>query len=156
MTVTPQQKPSWQESARQLQAVRDRSVKQVDCAIADMPDTHTGRVIDVPRECLAQTERAITESPAEALVASLAAGKLTAAAVTNAFLRRAAIAQKLVCSRLDSAMQASCFLESNHCYVLDQLYLRASPRTCHRPRQRTRRLFRCAWKARWSAPWPAD
>jgi hypothetical protein len=96
MTTGPQQKISWQESARQVQAVRDRSIKQVDPAIAAFPDTHTGRVIDVPRKHLSQTEIAITESSAETLVASLATGKLTAIAVTNAFLRRAAVAQKLV------------------------------------------------------------
>lgn len=94
--TAPQPKPSWQESARKVQAVRDRSIEHVDPAIAALPDTHTGRVIDVPRKHLSQTEIAITESSAETLVASLASGKLTATAVTNAFLRRAAIAQKLV------------------------------------------------------------
>ncbi|KAJ6062368.1 uncharacterized protein N7446_006488 [Penicillium canescens] len=95
MTVVPQQKLSWQESARQVQAVRDRSIEQADPAIAALPDTHTGRVIDFPRKHLSQTEIAITESSAETLVASLATGKLTAITVTNAFLRRAAIAHKL-------------------------------------------------------------
>ncbi|KAJ5400918.1 hypothetical protein N7465_011407 [Penicillium sp. CMV-2018d] len=95
MTVVPQQKLSWQESARQVQAVRDSSIKHVYPAIAALPDIHTGRVIDYPRKYLSQTEIAITEISAETLVASLASGKLTATAVTNAFLRRAAIAQKL-------------------------------------------------------------
>ncbi|KAJ5951545.1 Amidase [Penicillium vulpinum] len=95
MTVVPQQKLSWQESALQVQAVRDISIKQVDPAIATLPDQHTGRVIDFPRKHLSQAEIAITESSAEKLVDSLATGKLTATAVTNAFLRRAAIAQKL-------------------------------------------------------------
>ncbi|KAJ6156723.1 hypothetical protein N7497_005608 [Penicillium chrysogenum] len=93
--TAPQPKPSWQEPARKVQSVRDRSIEHVDPAIAALPDTHTGRVIDVPRKHLSQTEIAITESSAETLVASLASGKLTATAVTNAFLRRAAIAQKL-------------------------------------------------------------
>lgn len=114
MTVVPEQKASWQESARRVQAVRDRSVKHVDPAIVDIDDAHTGRVIDVPRQRLTPAERDITESSAESLVASLAAGKLTAAAVTNAFLRRAAIAQKLVSARLDS-VQVSCLLEPSHC-----------------------------------------
>jgi hypothetical protein len=97
MTV-PQPKPSWQESARKVQAMRDHSIEHVDPAIAALPNIHTGRVIDVPRKHLSPTEIAITESSAETLVASLATGKLTATAVTNAFLRRAAIAQKLVSS----------------------------------------------------------
>ncbi|KAJ5497889.1 Amidase [Penicillium expansum] len=95
MAVASQQKLSWQESARQVQAARDRSIEDVDSAIAALPATYTGRVIDFPRKHLSQTEIAITESSAETLVASLATGKLTATAVTNAFLRRAAIAQKL-------------------------------------------------------------
>ncbi|KAJ5513276.1 Amidase [Penicillium fimorum] len=94
MTV-PEQKLSWQVSARRVQAVRDASIEHVDPAVAALPDTHTGRVIDFPRRHLSQTEIAITESSAQTLVASLATGKLTATAVTNAFLRRAAIAQKL-------------------------------------------------------------
>ncbi|KAJ5090880.1 hypothetical protein N7532_009564 [Penicillium argentinense] len=94
MTVIPQQ-TSWQETARQVQAVRDRSIESVDPYVAAFPEKLKGRVIDVPRKYLTSAEQAITESPAEALVASLAAGKLTAVAVTNAFLRRAAIAQKL-------------------------------------------------------------
>jgi hypothetical protein len=97
MTVIPQQ-TSWQETARQVQAVRDRSIEAVDPYVAAFPEKPKGRVIDTPRKYLTSTEQAITESPAETLVASLAAGKLTAVAVTNAFLRRAAIAQKLVSS----------------------------------------------------------
>ncbi|KAJ5215695.1 Amidase [Penicillium cinerascens] len=93
MTVVPQQKPSWQESVRQAQAIRDRSIEKVDATV--LPGTNTARVIDVPRQHLSQTDQAITESSAEALVASIAARKLTATAVTNAFLRRAAIAHKL-------------------------------------------------------------
>jgi hypothetical protein len=114
MTVVPQQKLSWQESARQVQAVRDRSIEQADPAIAALPDTHTGRVIDFPRKHLSQTEIAITESSAETLVASLATGKLTAIAVTNAFLRRAAIAQKLVSNAAGCAQHIPRILNSNY------------------------------------------
>lgn len=114
MTVVPQQKLSWQESARKVQAVRDRSIEHVDPAIAALPDTHTGRVIDFPRRHLSQTEIAITESSAETLVTSLASGKLTATAVTNAFLRRAAIAQKLVGKATSYTRRMSRILNSNH------------------------------------------
>jgi deoxyxylulose-5-phosphate synthase len=114
MTVVPQQKLSWQESARQVQAVRDRSIEQVDPAIAALPDTHTGRVVNFPRKHLSQTDIAITESSAETLVASLATGKLTAIAVTNAFLRRAAIAQKLVSNAAGCARQIPRILNSNY------------------------------------------
>lgn len=60
--MVPQQKLSWQESARKVQAVRDRSIEHVDPAIAALPDTHTGRVIDFPRKHLSQTEIAIMVS----------------------------------------------------------------------------------------------
>ncbi|RAK99527.1 glutamyl-tRNA amidotransferase subunit A [Aspergillus ibericus CBS 121593] len=53
------------------------------------------RVIDIPRQHLTPLELAITESSPEALVVSLAAGKWTATSVTKAFLRRAAMAQRL-------------------------------------------------------------
>ena len=106
MSVVPQQN-SWQEIALQVQTARDRSIEQVDPAIAALPEVPTGRVIDVPRKLLSTTEQAITESSAENLVASLATGKLTALAVTNAFLRRAAIAQKLVSLELASLRPAS-------------------------------------------------
>lgn len=95
MTIIPQQK-SWQETAREVQATRDRSIEEVDPKIAALPEQHVERVIGIPRKYLNSSEQAITESPAETLVASLASGKLTALAVSNAFLRRAAIAQKLV------------------------------------------------------------
>jgi hypothetical protein len=94
--MTVAQEPTWQESARQVQVVRDLSIKQVDPDIAALSETYTGRIIDVPREHLTQPEQIITETSAEALVTALAAGKLSATAVTEAFLRRAAIAQKLV------------------------------------------------------------
>jgi hypothetical protein len=113
MTVT-QQKLSWQESALKVQSVRDRSIKQVDFTIAALSDTHTGRVIDFPRKHLSQTEVTITESSAETLVASLATGKLTAIAVTNAFLRRAAIAQKLVSNATGCVWPLSIILDSNY------------------------------------------
>ncbi|KAJ5861242.1 Amidase [Penicillium soppii] len=93
--MTVAQQPTWQESARQVQVVRDLSIKQVDPDIAALSETYTGRIIDVPREHLTQPEQIITETSAEALVTALAAGKLSATAVTEAFLRRAAIAQKL-------------------------------------------------------------
>lgn len=94
--------------------MRDRSIEHVDPAIAALPDTHTGRVIDFPRRHLSQTEIAITESSAETLVTSLASGKLTATAVTNAFLRRAAIAQKLVGKATSYTRRMSRILNSNH------------------------------------------
>ncbi|KAE8154674.1 amidase signature domain-containing protein [Aspergillus avenaceus] len=88
-------KPSWQDIAQGVQKTRDDSIARVEPALPALPEALPSRVIDVPRQVLSASEVDITESPAEALVASLASGKLTATAVTKAFLRRAVIAQKL-------------------------------------------------------------
>lgn len=122
MTIVAQQKP-WQETAGQVQAVRDRSIEQVDPAIAALPETHAGRVIDVPRKHLSPAEQAISESPAETLVASLAVGKLTALAVTNAFLRRAAIAQILVNAESFPKILSLSFQSNQILFCPDKLYL---------------------------------
>ncbi|PYI04565.1 glutamyl-tRNA amidotransferase subunit A [Aspergillus sclerotiicarbonarius CBS 121057] len=94
MTIE-QERPAWQDLAQQFQADRDRSIAQVEPAIPVLPETLPSRVIDIPRQHLTPLELAITESRPEALVESLAAGKLTATSVIKAFLRRAAIAQRL-------------------------------------------------------------
>ncbi|THD00157.1 hypothetical protein EYZ11_000348 [Aspergillus tanneri] len=87
--------PSWQDIASAVQATRDKSFEQVHPEVPVLPEALPSRVVDIPRQHLSQSEVEITESSAEVLVASLAAGKLTATAVANAFLRRAIIAQKL-------------------------------------------------------------
>ncbi|KAJ5774858.1 hypothetical protein N7457_009754 [Penicillium paradoxum] len=64
--------------------------------IAALPDAHTGGVIDFSRKHPSPIEIAITESCTETLLGSLATRKSTETAVTNTFLRRAAIAQKMM------------------------------------------------------------
>lgn len=95
MTVITETR-TWQGIALEVQATRDESIAQVKPPLPPLPESLPSRVIDLPRSYLTQSELAITESSAEALVDSLAVGKLTATAVTKAFLRRAALAQKLV------------------------------------------------------------
>jgi hypothetical protein len=95
MTVQ-QDKPTWQEIAKGVQATRDKSIAQVEPPIPRLSEKLSSRVIDIPREILSPPEVTITESSAETLVVSLAAGSLTATAVAKAFLQRAAISQKLV------------------------------------------------------------
>lgn len=101
---TPKERPSWQEIAQGVQATRDDSIARVEPPIPSLPATLPDRVIDIPRQLLSRSEVSITETPAEDLVASLAAGKLTATAVTKAFLRRAGIAQKLVSKLSNSSV----------------------------------------------------
>ncbi|KAB8261481.1 amidase signature domain-containing protein [Aspergillus pseudonomiae] len=69
--------PSWEEIFQGMQATRDSSLARI------------------PRQLLSPSRLSITETPAENLVVSLAAGELTATAVTNVLLRRAAITQKV-------------------------------------------------------------
>ena len=95
---------SWQEIARNAQTHRDQTVEAVNPPLPSLPSNLSHNVIDVPRQILSQQEIRITETPVLTLVEQLAAGKLAATAVTNAFLRRAAVAQKLVhtCSNLSA------------------------------------------------------
>ncbi|KAG9235564.1 glutamyl-tRNA amidotransferase subunit A [Amylocarpus encephaloides] len=86
---------TWQEIAQKVRDHRDITVEKIEPAIPTQFDYLPSRVIDVPRQHLSAAEVEITESPIDSLLSSLAIGKLTSLEVTKAFLRRAAIAQKL-------------------------------------------------------------
>ena len=91
-------KAPWQDTAQLAQSLRDKSIDQIQPPIpevssqADLPLNTTS----LPKKLLGETEFKITETPPEGLLKSLASGELTCVDVTTAFLRRAAIAQKLV------------------------------------------------------------
>ncbi|KAL8831872.1 MAG: hypothetical protein Q9191_000624 [Dirinaria sp. TL-2023a] len=87
---------SWQDIALQKQDHRDKSIAKVTPPIPDIPDQLPRDVTGVPKNLLDGREVNITERSTEALVSALARGELTSVEVTRAFLRRAAIAQKLV------------------------------------------------------------
>ena len=89
-------KTSWEDVAKKAQEHRDASIKLVKPAIPDVPSELPLDVTEVPKYLLTTDEVVITETSPEDLVTSLASGKLTSTAVTNAFLRRAGIAQRLV------------------------------------------------------------
>ncbi len=89
-------KPSWQEVAKKAQEHRDTSIKLVKPTVPDVPSELPLNVTEIPKSLLTTEEVAVTETAPEDLAKSLATGKLTSTAVTNAFLRRAGIAQKLV------------------------------------------------------------
>ncbi|TGO64820.1 hypothetical protein BCON_0005g00160 [Botryotinia convoluta] len=86
----------WQDVASEVQKHRDATIAKVEPAIVEITEKLPRRVISLPRKYLSPEEITITEIPIEELLASLATGKLSSLAVTKAFLRRAAIAQKLV------------------------------------------------------------
>ena len=99
---------TWQDIAQKVRDHRDSTVEKVEPAIPTQFDSLPSRVIDVPRQHLSAAEVEITESPIDLLLSSLATGKLTSLEVTKAFLRRAAIAQKLVCTICVSVDCESC------------------------------------------------
>lgn len=103
MAPSSKKKPKrqWQEIATEAQQHRDASVatfvKGFPAALAaeelsDLPKNST----NIPSIVLQAEDLAITASLPEELVKLLANGELSAVGVTTAFLRRAALAQKLV------------------------------------------------------------
>lgn len=87
---------SWQVITLKKQNHREKSIAKVTPSIPDIPDQLPRDVTGVPKNLLDGREVDITERSTEALVSALAVGELTSVEVTRAFLRRAAIAQKLV------------------------------------------------------------
>ena len=90
-------KTEWQDIAKEAQALRDASIKRVEPEIPAVPDDLPLDRTEIPKYLLSSEEVIITESAPEELVHSLASGKVTSLAVTTAFLRRAGLAQALVC-----------------------------------------------------------
>lgn len=87
---------AWQDIAQQVQSHRDYTLSQVKPHIPDVLSSLPTNVTAIPRTLLSPREVEITTTSAEGLVALLATGTLTSTEVTNAFLRRAGLAQKLV------------------------------------------------------------
>lgn len=89
-------KPTWQEIAKTAQDHRD-STLNLDPPVPDVPADLPLDVTAIPKTLLSPEAVAITQTPPEELVISLALGRLTSLTVTTAFLQRAGVAQKLVC-----------------------------------------------------------
>lgn len=88
-------KPQWQVIVDQVQSHRRSTISKVQPPIPDIPPQLPRNVTAIPKELLSSREIDITEQTAENLVSSLATGALTSREVTNAFLRRAGMAQGL-------------------------------------------------------------
>lgn len=88
---------TWQEVAKIAQDRRDDSIRRVEPPIPKIPgpDPLPLDRTDVPKYLLTTEEIVITQTTPENLVASLASGRYTSTTVTNAFLRRAGLAQAL-------------------------------------------------------------
>ena len=90
-------KRPWQEIAQEAQDYRNASIAKFDPDISRLPEILPRNVFGMLRQDLPQTEGKLTEKPPDELLKLLASGTVTATAVTTAFLRRASLAQKLVC-----------------------------------------------------------
>jgi hypothetical protein len=101
---------TWQEVAADRQKYRDATLAAIEPAIPDFssPPVNT---VPIAKDILTAEEVKITESKVEELAPLLAKGELSAITVVKAFLRRAALAQKLVSTPRRSA------------YLLNQLIL---------------------------------
>ncbi|QDS68693.1 hypothetical protein FKW77_002767 [Venturia effusa] len=90
------QMPTWQETAKQMQDHRDGTIAAIDPPLPELPAELPLNVTGIPKTILTARELEITESPPEDLLTVLAAGYVTSTEITKAFLRRAALAQKLL------------------------------------------------------------
>lgn len=90
---------TWQDVAATAQKLRDESIAEVEPAIPEIAGSEKLplNVTSLPAEYLSADEIHMTEEMgAEELVRAMAGGELKCVDVTNAFLRRAGLAQKLV------------------------------------------------------------
>lgn len=95
-TITTSAGYTWQQVAEDRQKHRDATIAAVAPSVPAVPKELPLNVTSIPKELLTSDEIEITEMKVEDLVPALAEGKLSAVDVTNAFLRRAAVAQALV------------------------------------------------------------
>lgn len=78
-----------------MQKHRDETIAAVSPAVPDVPVELPLNVSKISSTLLSKEELIITDSSPEHLLTSLASGELTAVSVSNAFLRRAGLAQKV-------------------------------------------------------------
>ncbi|KAM0794297.1 putative glutamyl-tRNA amidotransferase subunit A [Usnea florida] len=86
---------TWQDVVHQIQSHRDHTLTLIQPPIPELPTELPRNVTALPQTLLSPREAEITTTTTEDLVASLGTGRLTSTEVTNAFLRRAGLAQKL-------------------------------------------------------------
>ena len=90
-------KRPWQDIAREAQQYRDASITQIQPELPQLPEDLPKDVTKIPATVLSSEEIQITEMLLEDLLSVMASADVSAVAVTTAFLRRAGLAQKLVC-----------------------------------------------------------
>ncbi|KAL8942558.1 MAG: hypothetical protein Q9216_001602 [Gyalolechia sp. 2 TL-2023] len=93
--MVKKERPSWQTVAQEAHRYRDKTLAKIEPPVPNFPAEASRNVFETLRSCLSPQEVEVTELPPEKLSEQLRSRKYTAVLVTNAFLRRAALAQKL-------------------------------------------------------------
>ena len=96
---------TWQNVARKAQKIRDDSVQRVPGGVAELSDTLLRNVTTIPHDLLDADALKITSQNCEEILSNLRGRKTTSIAVTRAFLRRAALAEKLVSTQSMTPLQ---------------------------------------------------
>ena len=86
---------AWQDVAKESQDYRDASIKDVEPAVPEVLEPLPLNVTSIPKKLLTQDELLLTQSCPKVLVDKLASGELKSLLLTQAFLRRAGLAQSL-------------------------------------------------------------
>ncbi|KAF2639078.1 amidase [Massarina eburnea CBS 473.64] len=93
-TAKPQR--PWQEVAKEAQDYRDSTIAELSPSAPSLPPNLPKDVTAIADEILHGNTVSITSLPPDEILKLLSTGQLTAVDVTNAYLRRAAVAQRLV------------------------------------------------------------
>jgi len=86
---------SWEDVAREAKAHRDATIIE---AVGDIevPEAYGTNVVELPAAALDEASLRITALEVQELVDSAATGHYSAVEIVTAFMKRAAVAQKLV------------------------------------------------------------
>ena len=88
--------PLWKKTASKVQEYRAQSLRKVQPPLPEIPVDLPKDVTYAPQQLLSPREIAITDSSPESLLSDLTTGKWSSYEVTQAYIRRAALAQELV------------------------------------------------------------
>lgn len=108
-----ERRKTWQTIAHEAQQYRDASISRIKPDVPQTPSNLPRNVMEIPGKLLSPDETRITELPVEELADMLRLRKVSAMVVTLAFLRRAGVAQKLVCLPAQSALPNAMSLLKN-------------------------------------------
>jgi amidase len=79
-----------------VRSYRDASISRIEPALPELPDPLPKNVTGIAKDVLSEEELKITSYDAPELLVAISEKVFSVEAVTRAFLRRAALAQKLV------------------------------------------------------------